>query len=83
MEGLAEPRFFIADLRPPHPTDNLLLWRPDGAGYTYDADRAGRYTRREYEERVAEADRATHVLIPIEKALAVTRRVVPAYEVGL
>lgn len=75
-------RFFIADLRSPRSGD-LRLWKPDGNGYTFDADEAGRFTRDEYEARVSPNERTTHVLIPVDKALSVSHRFVPAREVGL
>lgn len=57
-------------------SDYILWWMPGGNGYTHDIDRAGRYTREEYERVVSQDARTKHVLVPLDIAERKTERVV-------
>lgn len=71
----SEPLFLV--LRAGAATSgSALWWGPNSSGYTFSVDRAGRYTREEYEEAVPQSRRRDNVLVPVEDAQRAARQVV-------
>lgn len=72
---------FIVDARSSQ-SDIAFWWKPGGSGYTSDLNKAGLYTRTQYEKHLGK-DNVDHVFVDLSVALHAARQTVLFEDLGV